>query len=110
MDSIGFNPSRGAASAMSVAQSGLQAAQTRLNASANNVANAVTPGFRRDEVQARPSAAGGVETEVQKAQQPGVSLEQEVVDQMSASFAYRANLQVLRTSDQMMGSLLDVRA
>lgn len=95
---------------LSIAQSGMQSAQMRLNSAANNVANANTPGFRRDEVQAQSQPEGGVETRVQKADRPGVNLEQEVVEQMSASFAYKANLQVLRTADRTVGSLLNERA
>ncbi len=95
---------------LSIAQSGMQSAQMRLNSAANNVANANTPGFRRDEVQAQSQPEGGVATRVQKADRPGVNLEQEVVEQMSASFAYKANLQVLRTADRTVGSLLNERA
>jgi len=32
------------------------------------------------------------------------------VDQMSAKHAFMANVQVLKTADMMMGSLLDVKA
>jgi hypothetical protein len=38
--------------------------------------------------------------------QQGVALEQEAVEQISASYAYLANLQVLRTNDRMQGALL----
>ncbi len=30
--------------------------------------------------------------------------------QMSATYSFKANLQTLRTADQMLGTLLDVRA
>ncbi len=99
------------ASISSIAQSGLQAAQARLDASAHNTANMNTPGFRR--LRAEPSEVagrGGVATAVQRAPQEGVALEQEVVDQMTATYAFKANLQTLQTQDRMMGALLDVRA
>ena len=99
------------ASISSIAQSGLQAAQARLDASAHNTANMNTPGFRR--LRAAPSEVagrGGVATAVQRAPQEGVALEQEVVDQMTATYAFKANLQTLQTQDRMMGALLDVRA
>lgn len=99
------------ASISSIAQSGLQAAQARLDASAHNTANMNTPGFRR--LRAEPSEAagqGGVATAVQRAPQEGVALEQEVVDQMTATYAFKANLQTLQTQDRMMGALLNVRA
>ncbi len=41
---------------------------------------------------------------------PNVSLEREVVTQIEAKRAYQANLKVLQTLDDMMGSLLDVKS
>ena len=43
-------------------------------------------------------------------QADGVALEEEAVEQMSATYAFKANLQTLKTQDAMMGSLLDVKA
>lgn len=96
---------------LNTAISGLQVSQLRLNASANNVANAQTDGFRRDLVrqEAQPSS-GGVIAQVDKSPQPGADLIQDVVDQQSATYAFKANLQVVKTADEMMGRLLDVRA
>ncbi len=93
----------------SIAQSGLQAAQQRLNASAHNVANQQTEGFRRQQVAQQAMPEGGVTAQTVRGQQ-GVALEQEAVEQISASYAYLANLQVLRTNDRMQGALLDERA
>ena len=95
-----------------IAQSGLQAAQLRLDSSAHNVANLNTPGFRRHTVdqQAAP-APGGVQVRVAApAAAPGVALEAEAVEQISATYAFQANLLVLRRADEMAGALLDVRA
>lgn len=100
----------------SVAQSGLQAAQARLNASASNVANVSSPGYKPVEVQAQAQTqgqnqpTGGVVVRFSRAATEGVSLEKEVVDQMQAKGTYTANLQVLKTADQMMGSLLNAKA
>ena len=96
----------------SIGNSGLQAAQLRLDASANNLANANTPGYRRVTVaQEAVAENAGVRATAQRDQQAqGVALEQEAVEQMSATYAFKANLQTLRTQDEMMGSLLDVRA
>lgn len=94
----------------STAQSGLRVAQQRLDASAHNVANQQTPGFRRQQVQQQSLPDnGGVQAQTARAA-PGMQLEQEAVEQISASYAYLANLQVLRTNDRMAGSLLDERA
>jgi flagellar hook protein FlgE len=94
----------------SIAQSGLQAAQTRLGASANNVANGQTEGFKRQTVQATAQPQGGVVVTLSRAATEGSDLTQDVVDQLSAKQSFAANLAVLKTADQMMGSLLDTRA
>jgi len=94
----------------SIAQSGLQVAQQRLDAAAHNVANQPTPGFHRQQVQQLALPDGGVQARTTRAAAPGVQPQQEAVEQISASYAYLANLQVLRTSDRMAGSLLDAHA
>ena len=100
------------ASLSSIGSSGLQAAQLRLDASANNVANANTPGYRRQAVAQRAVAdsAGGRARVGREANGKGVALEQEAVEQMSAIYAFKASLQTIKTQDQMLGSLLDVKA
>jgi len=94
----------------SIALSGVQAAQTRLNATANNIANVNTEGFRRDEVSAQAREGGGVSVTVAKATQPGVDLVQDVVEQKLAVLEFKANVQVLKTSAELTGTLLDVKA
>ena len=95
----------------SIAASGLGAAQLRLDSAAHNVANVNTGNFRRQEVvQTEAPGGAGVQASLRKADTPGVALEQEAVDQMAATYAFKANLQTLRTQDRMMGALLDVRA
>ena len=100
------------ASISSIGSSGLQGAQLRLDASANNVANMNTPGYRREVVaQEEVAESAGVRATVQREQDSkGVALEQEAVEQMSATYAFKANLQTIKTQDAMMGSLLDVTA
>ena len=100
------------ASISSIGSSGLQAAQLRLAASANNVANMNTPNYRRQVVQQEAMADNaGVRATVQREQDAkGVALEKEAVDQMSATYAFKANLQTIKTQDEMVGSLLDVKA
>lgn len=99
------------ASIASIGSSGMQAAQLRLDASANNVANMNTPGYRR-QVVAQEEAAGsaGVRASVERQTQEGVALEQEAVEQMSATYAFKASLQTVKVANELMGSLLDERA
>ena len=99
------------ASLSSIGNSGLQAAQLRLDASAHNVANMNTPGFRRQVVeQTEAPGSNGVQASVQRDGQVGSALEKDVVEQMSATYAFKANLQTIKAQDEMMGSLLDVKA
>lgn len=101
-----------------IAQSGLQAAQARLGTAAHNVANHQTPGFTRQVVQAQARAEGGVVVRLSQASQTGAQaggqvggdLTQDVVDQLAAKHSFMANVAVLKTADQMMGSLLDTKA
>jgi flagellar hook protein FlgE len=101
------------ASLSSIGNSGLQAAQLRLDASANNVANMNTPGYRRQAVAQQAVAdSAGVRATLQRQPEAaeGVALENEAVEQMSATYAFKANLQTIKTQDEMMGALLDVKA
>ena len=93
----------------SIALSGLHAAKTRVDASAHNVANANTPNFQRQTVH-QSQETEGVVTTVGKAEEIGVDLATELVEQQAASYAYKANLRTIRTQEEMMGSLLDVNA
>lgn len=93
----------------SIASSGMQAASTRLNVSAHNVANADTPNFQRQVVHQSQETAGVVAS-VGKSEEIGVDLAAELVEQQAASYAYKANLRTIRTQEELMGSLLDVKA
>jgi len=93
----------------SISLSGTNAAQTRLGATAHNIANLVTPDFRRQQVQqASEPVAGGVVTTPSRAAQPGDALETDVVGALQAKNSFLANLTVFRTQDKMMGALLNV--
>ncbi|ARN20529.1 flagellar basal body protein [Piscinibacter gummiphilus] len=92
------------------AVSGMNAAQAGLRTSAHNIANLGTEGFRRQQVVATEGANGGVTTTVTRAEDPGAALETDMVGLLQSKNAFLANLSVFRTSDRMMGSLLDIAA
>ena len=94
----------------SIALSGLHAAQTRMSSSAHNIANAVTPGFRRQLVAQQTVPNGGVATTIERAPVQGDALAEDLVALKLAQHLFTANLKVLRTQDQMLGTLLDVTA
>lgn len=93
-----------------IASSGLQAAQLRLGTSAHNVANSQTVPFQRQSVAQQAQPGGGVSASVQTARHSGTQLEADVVEQMSATYSFKANLHILRSADQMLGTLLDTYA
>lgn len=94
----------------SIALSGMQAAQSQLQASASNVANLATPHYRRQEVQQTPQTGGGVQTQTVRAERAGSSLETDVVAQLQAKNSFLANLAVFKTSNTLVGALLDQKA
>lgn len=98
------------ASTSSIALSGLQAAQTRLQVSAHKVANSQTVGFQPLQVEQSTQTGGGVGTQVSRSSQPSAGLEGDVVAQLQAKNAFLANLNVFKTQDAMLGSLLNTQA
>ena len=90
-----------------ISHSGMQAAQAALGASAHNIANLATPGFRRQQASSDSLAGGGVAATVHQAGRPGNAVEADMVDQLVAKNHFLANLALFRTSDQLVGSLLD---
>ena len=94
----------------SIALSGMSAAQTALDASASNIANASTPGYKRREAVNTASPQGGVAASVQRATEEGPALETDLVAQLQAKNAFLANLAVFKTGNAMAGALLDKKA
>jgi flagellar basal body rod protein FlgF len=94
----------------SIALSGLNAASTQLVAAAHNIANAQTPGFRRQLVQQTAQPNGGVVVSIGQATEAGEALAEDVVTQRAATYAFKANLLTLKTQDRVPGSALDLTA
>jgi flagellar hook protein FlgE len=94
----------------SIALSGVQAASTRMDAAAHNVANAQTPNFKREVVHLASQETEGVVASVGQSEEIGPDLAADLIEERAASYAYKANLRTIETQDQMLGSLLDVKA
>ena len=90
--------------------SGVQAASTRLDVAANNIANVQTEKFQRQVVNQQSQESGGVTTSVAQAQEIGPDLAQDLIEQKMASNTYRVNLRTIQTDQQMLGNLLDIKA
>lgn len=110
------------------ALSGLQAYTLRTQATANNIANLNTEGFKKDKVTLSAQSPQGVSATTGKVTTPGdmvpaetdqgesmvelsnVDLAQEIPALITGKASFSANIKSLQTADQMMQSLLDVKA
>lgn len=115
--------------ATQAALSGLQAYTLKTQATANNVANLDTNGFKRDVVTLSSQIPQGVTTNVSKdtsagallpemnsageeemVEQSNVDLAQEMVDLMTEKHGYSANIKTLQTADEMARTVIDLKA
>lgn len=92
------------------ALTGVQAASLRMESAAHNIANANTPNFQRQVVTLQTQEQAGVLTTIGKAEEIGAALAADLVEQMDAAAAYRANLRMIQADQQTTGSLLDLKA
>src|SRR5262245_54035338 len=93
-----------------ISLSGLQAMQLRAGSAGHNIANAMTPGFRRQVVEQQAIEGGGVSATVERSPVVGDALAEDLVTLKLSEQLFKANVQVLRTQDRMLGTLLDVTA
>jgi len=114
-------------SAFDTSASGIVAAATKLQANANNVANATTNGYQTQRVDLVESPAG-VEARTASVDAPNradaaansnrnspsppsdVNLADEMVSMVANENFYQANMQALKAADDMIGTLLDTNA
>ncbi|MDH4317764.1 MAG: flagellar basal body protein [Desulfobulbaceae bacterium] len=107
--------------------SALKAHGIALGVGANNIANASTPGFKRDRVIMTETPPVGVRATIAKDFSPGYQIPEhegkgvhlvemsnvdygrELVDIMMVSRLYEANLRTLADQDELVGSLLDIK-
>lgn len=109
-----------------VALSAIRALFTKLDVTANNIANANTDGFKKSRVDMQETAPGGVRVSISTVDTPGdpvppaegetaaretsgVSLEEEMVNLVITQYAFSANLKTLKTKEEMQKSLLDIK-
>ena len=105
---------------LGIALSGMQAAQAQLNATATNVANLNTPGYKAQGVDRVDISGGGVAVggtsysptprPAQPDGTPGsnVDLGSEMLNLTRAQLLYSANAAVVRVGQRMTGALLDM--
>ena len=94
----------------SIATSGLAAAMLNQSVSAHNVANVMTPEFRRQRVIQETQQGGGVSATVVQSDESGNELAADTMRQAMSFYTFKANLRVVQTEHEMLGTLLDVKA
>lgn len=115
-------------SAYSSALSALQAFGTKLQSNANNIANANTEGYKRTRVTLASSVPQGVHAQVERPGTAGPTVYQggnsgiepvelsnvdlgiELPEMGLNSSYYKANLKTIQVEDEMLGSLLQIKA
>ena len=94
---------------MGRARAGMNVASRMLDASAHNTANMVTEGYR--EVDARGvETSEGVKVHIRTSPTEGVDPVRAIVDRRFAALMYRANLEVVKVADEMVGETTDLLA
>jgi len=114
-------------SAIHTALSGLGAYAKQVEVSANNVANVNTDEFKKSHTELVSEETGGVLPVVRKDDSAGptvlrdsgygpaqvelsnVDLGEEAVNQIIGQRGFEANIQVLKTADDMLGRILDIK-
>lgn len=93
----------------------MQAHQQMMNTNANNIANVNTDGFRPSDTRMTNGVGDSVIAQNRLADDTGslksqTDLTKEMPDQIVAEKANVVNVSAIRTQDEMMGSLLDLKA
>ncbi|MCO6178501.1 flagellar basal body protein [Ciceribacter sp. RN22] len=105
----------GISAILNIAVSGMQANTRSLTTSAQNVANAMTPGYRRQVTSFAADASGGVTTTVHTSgathlpDTSDVDLGQEMLDAIQAEIGFKANAAVWETGADMWDVLASIK-
>jgi flagellar basal-body rod protein FlgC len=100
---------------MNISLSGMQAQQTRATATANNVANALTPGYDRLDTRFSSEESGGVSASVSPSgadtlpDNSNVDLAQEALSLIESEIGFKANASVWETGADMWDVLMSIK-
>jgi len=113
--------------AIQSALSGLTGFSTQVAVTAHNMANVTTDGFKKSRTELIAVESGGVRSVIQKDETAGptilnntgygpvqlelsnVDLAEEAVNQIIGQRGFEANIQTVKTADEMLGTILDIR-
>ncbi len=86
----------------------MTAAAASMEASAGNIANLATRGFRRESVTQSTGVHGGVSASPTLTDRMGSEPAEDIVGLLQSKNAFLMNLAVFKTANAMTGSLLDI--
>ena len=94
--------------------SSIQAHQTMINTSAHNIANVNTDGFVPSDTK-MSSSGSAISTNIRQADDNGslksqTDLAKEIPDQIIAQNTSGVNVAAIKTQDEILGTLLDIKA
>ena len=92
---------------MNTGQTGLNMGAAMLNATAHNRANMNTEGHRDLSVTGEEQSEGVV-VKIRRAPTEGYAPVSNAINLMTARVVYQANMQVVKTADEMQGELTDL--
>ena len=108
--------------------SALRAFEQKMQVIADNVANVNTEGFKKSRAILKEGPVGDVQVDIERIDTPGrpefetrdgriierelsnVDLVEEIPQTIPTQRGYEANLTILKTKDEMLGSLIDLMA
>ena len=110
--------------AMNTSLSGMQVETRRISVIAHNIANMNTNGFKAQRVVSMEGSPNGVSSTVTETGQDNpltimdneivelsnTDLATEIVNQRMAVAAFRTNISVIKTADEMLGATVNIRA
>jgi len=113
--------------AIHTALSALRATLRKQDVTANNIANVNTHDFKKSKAAFEETPPSGVKVTISRVDTPAaplpadevigdghemsdVTLEEELVDLITAGHVFTANIKTIQTEDEMQGALLDVIA
>jgi flagellar basal-body rod protein FlgC len=111
--------------AIKPALSALRAFGEKLGVTANNIANVNTDSFKKSRALLEEASPDGVIVSISRVETPGVRIPtedgtnqtressnvetgEEMINLLTTKHAYSANLKVIKTEEEMLGTLLDV--
>lgn len=108
-------------SASQIAVSALTALDTKLDVTANNIANVNTDEFKKSRVVMQTEDVPAVSVTIERVDTPGmtnldgvelsnVDLAEEFVDLITTQHSYTANVKIIEADSEMQKSLLDIFA